>query len=418
MVDTEYLNNEREKLWERLTNLERQLDEINKSIPQGIIEFQKNINSINKLKGKYKVLNQQYNDIENKVEFIQNNASQINELISDINKKAEVVNTNYEDLPDKIQELKDLVEENSSLPSKLEKMGETASESEKIITQIKNNLSNSNDTKSQIIGIYEEINGYDEKDAQGNIVHREGTKDILENTYDNLESKLETLQQEQSKIIADTISTWENKYKDLEKKIRSLLPSAMTTGLAHAYSRKVFWENCTRLFMFVMFICSLVAISYIGIKINVVWYMKILYSLPLFWLAIFCNKQVNLCKKLIEAYEHKKVVARTFEGLSKQIKEIDDNDISNKLSIQLLQQTLDANAENPSKCITNYNCSDNPILELLGNSNIAKILTSRNGKTFIDAILNLSEKFIVNKPDNYNDLNKNISLEESDSKEN
>ncbi|QYS85949.1 hypothetical protein JJC03_12970 [Flavobacterium oreochromis] len=77
---------------------------------------------------------------------------------------------------------------------------------------------------------------------------------------------------------------------------------------------------------------------------------------------------MNLSKRLIEEYSHKEVLSKTFEGLSKQIENLDEENISNELRISLLQNFLYMYSENPGKLISNYDSSDHPVMELLENS--------------------------------------------------
>lgn len=87
--------------------------------------------------------------------------------------------------------------------------------------------------------------------------------------------------------------------------------------------------------------------------------------IPALWLSFYSNKQLNLSKRLIEEYTHKEVLSKTFEGLSTQIKEIDENSISNNLKIKLLYNLLQVSSENPGKLISNYKTSDHPIAEII-----------------------------------------------------
>lgn len=379
----EYLESERKKLWERLVVLE---DELKAYKQMGTVTT--TLNKAKKIKEKYDGLNQDFENIQSNVTFINENADTIKGIYEDIVGKRDSINSDYEILPSKIQKLKELVDKNEALASDLDDIENNASESKENLELIKGNLSSSIEIKNQISAILKQITGYDTKNEKGEIVHQEGLRDELTNTYDEISEKLETLKQEQSKVIAETISGWENKYKNLEKQIKGLLPKAMTAGLSSAYINKVGDEALTRWIMFVVFILSLLGMGAIGIWVKAdIWYMKIVYSLPLFWLAIFSNKQVNLSKKIIEAYEHKKAVSQTFEGLSKQIENIQDEDIASELHVKLLQQTLEANSENPSKCITNYNNSDNPILEVCGKINLTKILQGKNGGNIFSQLL-------------------------------
>jgi hypothetical protein len=89
---------------------------------------------------------------------------------------------------------------------------------------------------------------------------------------------------------------------------------------------------------------------------------------PPLWVAYSSNKSMKLSKRLIEEYEHKEVLNKTFEGLSNQIKNIKDRDESQTLMNRLLSNMLYASAENPGKLITDYNKSDHPIMDILDKS--------------------------------------------------
>ena len=90
---------------------------------------------------------------------------------------------------------------------------------------------------------------------------------------------------------------------------------------------------------------------------------------PIVWFAYYSNKKLNLSKRLIEEYTHKEVLSKTFEGLSKQIHDLEEDNISKELKIKLLQDFLQMYSENPGKLISDYSKSDHPIMELLENSN-------------------------------------------------
>ena len=90
--------------------------------------------------------------------------------------------------------------------------------------------------------------------------------------------------------------------------------------------------------------------------------------LPLFWLAIFANKRVNLSKRLIEEYKHKETVSKTYEGLAQQISKIEDGKVSNELQARLLYNTVMLSEKNPGELIKNFNRPDNPLFDALNQS--------------------------------------------------
>jgi hypothetical protein len=91
--------------------------------------------------------------------------------------------------------------------------------------------------------------------------------------------------------------------------------------------------------------------------------------IPILWFAISSSKKMNLSKRLIEEYTHKEVLSKTYEGLSRQIENLENDDTAFDLRIKLLQNFLLMYSENPGKLISDYNKTDHPIMELLENTN-------------------------------------------------
>jgi hypothetical protein len=168
-----------------------------------------------------------------------------------------------------------------------------------------------------------------------------------------------------------------------------LLPKALTAGLSHAYEVKKRHELLTSKDLskkFVGGIAGMICVSLIPFAVSVCYYfygksfvdvIKIVPNLvtailplyiPVLWLAYSANKRLNLSKRLIEEYTHKEVSSKTFEGLSRQIENIDDEEISSDLRIRLLYNILEVNSENPGKLITDYNKSDHPLMDALDKS--------------------------------------------------
>lgn len=192
------------------------------------------------------------------------------------------------------------------------------------------------------------------------------------------EEKIEAFIQEKNKIY--------NKIKfDIEK----LLPNALTAGLSHAFYKKrrmEIKESKTLTKTFKISIYGLIAISFIPFLVSIYLLIEgkelleivkdmprmVLSILPLYipvvWLAYSSNKKINLSKRLIEEYTHKEVLSKTFEGLSKQIENIDDEEISSELRIKLLYNILTVSSENPGKLISDYNSADHPLMDALEKS--------------------------------------------------
>ena len=89
---------------------------------------------------------------------------------------------------------------------------------------------------------------------------------------------------------------------------------------------------------------------------------------PLLWVACSADKKIKLAKRLIEEYTHKEVLSKTYQALVKQINTLDDTESSEELKAKLLYNLVLANSENPGKLITDYNTTDNPLMDALDKS--------------------------------------------------
>ncbi len=121
--------------------------------------------------------------------------------------------------------------------------------------------------------------------------------------------------------------------------------------------------------------------------------------IPVLWLAYSANKSLKLSKRLIEEYTHKEVLSKTFEGLSQQIENIEDKDISSDLRTKLLYNIIEVNSENPGKLITDYNKSDHPLMDALDKSfklaNAVDKLSEIPGLSKLAAVLDKKSKRII-----------------------
>jgi hypothetical protein len=286
---------------------------------------------------------------------------------------------------------------------------------EEIIFKIKDSEAKSNQLVKgintrviELETLYNEILGYIDKDENGEERIVKGLKQELEIAFDGLDSKRTYLEGEYQRIESNTkenlngfsseynlkleaqLKNWDAKYTSLNKKIEALLPNALTAGLSYAFSEKKADEikshdNYKNLFQkaiygliavsaipFIISVCSIFMEVSLDTVINRV--PKIVIAIlplyiPVLWFAISSSKKMNLSKRLIEEYTHKEVLSKTYEGLSKQIENLESDDNAFDLRTKLLQNFLLMYSENPGKLISDYNKTDHPIMELLENSN-------------------------------------------------
>ena len=68
----------------------------------------------------------------------------------------------------------------------------------------------------------------------------------------------------------------------------------------------------------------------------------------------------------IEEYTHKEVISKTFEGLSKQVEQIDSDNVR-ELNLKLLYNIINMTSDNPGQLIKGFDQSDHPLIEVLNN---------------------------------------------------
>jgi len=272
--------------------------------------------------------------------------------------------------------------------------------------------------KKEIDGFHQELFGFQNEDE-----HIAGKKQDLDDVYTTLKTQLSdlnnhineqerenddyytTLREETNQSVAAIesnateifekfIGESRSAYDSTHKQIKDLIPAALTAGLAAAYDQKIGTEVAEGLehkqsfvrSIWLLIIISLIPFLFGAYRLqhseltaviqdmpNILAIILPVYF-PVVWLAYSANKSYKLSKRLIEEYTHKGVLSKTFEGLSTQIKDIDQEDISAELRIKLLYNLIDVNSENPGKLISDYNKSDHPLMDALDKS--AKLANS------------------------------------------
>ncbi len=327
-----------------------------------------------------------------------NNIKEYHDSILRINQLSLETEIEINTLKDKIYTVDTLFENRDTLHSNIEELSGFYENGTDLANKIDAIYKGIKSKKNEIESLSYEILGYDEEDEEDKtkLIHINGLKDTLEKSYGNIIIDLEQLKKSLIEIDATTtvkyddfIEKKEQKFTSLVHEVEELLPKALTAGLSHAYSKKRIEEKASSKILTKNFIISirwLVAISLIPFMvsiyllvsgtglINVIEDMPrmVLSILPLYipivWLAYSSNKKINLSKRLIEEYTHKEVLSKTFEGLSKQIENIEDKELSSELKIKLLHNILSVSSENPGKLISNYNTADHPLMDALEKS--------------------------------------------------
>ena len=424
--NNDYLEEERKKLWEAVENLrsqakdvEKQLITLKEEVKNKTSDYESNAKNcarqaqsnstrtstlLHEVKEKKAEIDSYYDEVQqikntlpeiNKLyETIKNNHDESEVSKNSLQKNLEEIQQVQNQIYENIDTAKEYLDQTGELHEQINEINISIKDTQNKITSAHNLAVNKN---LEIKNAYDEIFGYTTEDKESGVDKRvPGTKEELEEAYDDLNIKII----EFSNQLDEYKKNSENKYDDflsrrnleteeLKNRIRSLLPEAMTAGLSHAYEKKRITEESEleksreRFRMAILWL-SISAIIPIVVSATFMFMGKTFQEtifdaprvvsmilpiyMPLFWLAISANRSVKLSKRLIEEYSHKESLSKTFEGLSKQISALDDDEVSKDLRTRLLYNIITASSENPGSLISDFHVSDNPILSVLDRS--------------------------------------------------
>jgi hypothetical protein len=418
----EYLEEERRKIWARLTVIEQELKkktsdyeaeakisaanaELNaESIEAAKEKVEQNLLD---LESKLTEVQTKFSDFDNLYNSLKSNSESSIEPAKKIKELSDELEENFDNSQSIVSELKKLADGKPALDESLQKLQEIYKRGDDYDSKLSALNKSITERKKEIDELYYDIIGFTEKGEDGEDLVTEGLKGELEKAYTSLQlemseasKSLEALKlstenaytsysNERKKEYTATILGWKNEYQQVLDKIEALLPNALTTGLSYAYSEKKKTEETEQSKHRISFnyaIGGLVVISLIPFGISLTSLLQdvpldqvilrvpriVLAILPLYlpilWVAYSANRKMNLAKRLIEEYSHKEVLSKTFEGLSKQINSVEDKEISGDLKVRLLYNILEVNSENPGKLISDYNKSDHPLMDALDKS--------------------------------------------------
>lgn len=424
MTDLEYLEDERKKLWSKVTEIGNDLKKKSSDSEKEAKQHSKKASEFrNKCESSLELAIQYSNEAKSnldKTESIKGEVSKLKDLISEFYKEADESKNSIseysqsiferkEEIESSITKLEELFENHESYASNIETLESYFENGEAIDTKINTLHKLILNKKKEVDGMYNEIFGYTEEGEteDDEEIHIEGLKDKLESSYTELtekqnefkksieltkeetETSYDNLVNEKEIAFSTIISKWDKEYNSVLTQIKGLLPEALTTGLSHAYSEKKKAEELDSKKLAKKFKTAtygLVAVSVIPFAISIMSWISgkelqqlimdmprlVLAILPLYvpvlWLAYSANKKLNLSKRLIEEYTHKEVLSKTFEGLATQTEEISDDRMSMDLKNKLLHNLISVSSENPGKLISDYNKSDHPLTDTLEKS--------------------------------------------------
>ena len=440
MVDItlNYLNEEREKIWKRVTGLEGSIEELNKNIKVAL-DLAKSKISADEANAKNALVNATAD-----AETAKNKSQEITALLKEINPIIDSYKTNKILLENSIKKAEKIAEKHDelmqtanaisaeqikiqSIQSQVKTALENAQNSENQVKSLESNstasfnkindmLSKSKEVKTEISELYDEVFGYETDTGE----HEEGLKGELDKAYKELSDNMKALsdnfiqlKKEKEEEFSNVISEAIKKHDAIVSEIKSHLPDGVAAGLAGAFHEKKETETQTmekdykkfdNLLKWMVLVAVLPFIVYIIwlfqgkhldeiIKTipNMTFAVLPLYA-PLVWLGVHLNKKINLSKKLIEEYAYKEAISKAVTGISEQIKYLKNEESSQEIYENLIRLVISASADNPGKYITEYNKCDNPVVEMLSDpKKFEKLLKKTPG--MLDAGLSLLNSY-------------------------
>lgn len=437
-VTLNYLNEEREKTWERIARLENNIDELNKNI-QEALDLAKSKISVDEANAKTALVN-----ATAYAETAKNKSQEITQLLEEINPIIDSYKTNKTLLENSIKKAEEIDEKHNefmenataisaeqikiqSVQSQVNSALTNAQNSETQIKSLETSsttsfnkindlLSKSTELKTEISDLYDEVFGYETNAGE----HEEGLKEELDKTYNELSDNMKMLsdnfvqlKKEKEEEFNDVISEAIKKHDAIVAEIKSHLPDGVAAGLAGAFHEKKETETQTMEKDYKKFdhlLKWMIGVAILPFLVYIIWLFngksldEIIKTIPnmtfavlplyapLVWLGIHLNKKINLSKKLIEEYAYKEAISKAVTGVSEQIKSLKDDEASQEIYENLIRLVISASADNPGKYITEYNKCDNPVVEMLSDpKKFEKLLEKTPG--MLDAGLSLLNSY-------------------------
>lgn len=412
------LEADRKKMWDKLHQLEKDNKVLGQLVEKKTSDYEKEAATHSRKTAEFRNrVEQRLNEADNFVRKISNNLDISSTKIEELSKleqsalaltqevtqvKDRVLETeielfeNVQILESKIKTFNDFFEEYPDLDTQLEQVSNDLTTITENVGKSSASVQQINKRKQDLDNLYREVFGYSGKNEEGEDVKIEGLKDELEEGYSDLEQKIEEafdtvkiLSESSHKSYADFEKEHKERYDKINKEIESLLPAAMTAGLSSAFSKKKEDEvksaatlqvnftrgiyfliavSCLPFFVSIYFLYDQVPLNEVINRLPRMVLAIVPMYIPVLWFTYSANKKLNLSKRLIEEYSHKEVLSKTYEGLSKQITGLTNDEQSLELKYRLLSNFLQVSSENPGKLISNYEASDHPVMEALEQS--------------------------------------------------
>ena len=366
-----------------------------KSVEDNIDSISKTTKNLNKQLDKF---SKSEKKLDNKIKTIEIHINSLNDTTKNLNKQLEKINKSEKKLDNKAKLIKSKLSSSEKLISDKTKSVEfKLSSSEKLI----NDKTKSVESK---LSFSEKLISDKTKSVESKLISSEN---LIDNKNIEFEKKINdfnvkffkgsddncTGESYEEKILQLEIDTTD-KVNKLTSSIESLLPSALSAGLASAYriqkesyDKQLKWTNKTILFSFILLLSlGLLNIFYANYYINlsIESFLKrialqITAIFAIIWFLIFSISRLNKLTRLQQEYSHKESLLSSYSNFKEQIELLKNKDEYEKMLTKLMKISLDAVEFNPAKILEKNDKPEIPTTEIFNKiTDMLKSVTTKN----------------------------------------
>ena len=366
-----------------------------KSVEDNIDSISKTTKNLNKQLDKF---SKSEKKLDNKIKTIEIHINSLNDTTKNLNKQLEKINKSEKKLDNKAKLIKSKLSSSEKLISDKTKSVEfKLSSSEKLI----NDKTKSVESK---LSFSEKLISDKTKSVESKLISSEN---LIDNKNIEFEKKINdfnvkffkgsddncTGESYEEKILQLEIDTTD-KVNKLTSSIESLLPSALSAGLASAYriqkesyNKQLKWTNRNIYFSFLLlFSLGIINISLADYFINLSFEsfikrlaLQVTAIFAIIWFLIFSISRLNKLTRLQQEYSHKESLLSSYSNFKEQIELLKNENEYKEILIKLMKISLDAVEFNPAKILEKNDKPEIPTTEIFNKiTDMLKSVTTKN----------------------------------------
>ena len=382
-----------DSLSKKTKNLSNQLDKFSKSeknLDNKIKAIETNVNSLGRItkniNNQLEKFSKSEKNLDNKIKAIETNVNSLGGTTKNLNNQLEKINKLENKLDNKAKSIKSKLTSSEQLISDKTKSVEfKLTSSEKLISD------KTKSVESKLISYEKLIDKknieFDKKNIEFNKKINDFNVRFFKGSDDNC-----TGESYEEKILQLEIDTTD-KVNKLTSSIESLLPSALSAGLASAYriqkesyNKQLKWTNRNIYFSFLLlFSLGIINISLADYFINLSFEsfikrlaLQVTAIFAIIWFLIFSISRLNKLTRLQQEYSHKESLLSSYSNFKEQIELLKNENEYKEILIKLMKISLDAVEFNPAKILEKNDKPEIPTTEILNKiTDMLKSITTK-----------------------------------------